>query len=184
MRIHHALLLVMLFLLAGSYSVSGTTKLARLRAPKYQKLNSVNNNQQLVRAGTKTHGTIDRADEERRALTDLRNKLVNKASVWFTNRNIAAAEKAKFKAFIAAEKLKNRKLRKLAKAQVSSDDLDAAAQNLLKEVVTPDHLHIWFGLDKKTNQWTSKNPSSPLYYVPTPQYQLWEKLKEATMRVS
>ncbi|KUG00691.1 hypothetical protein AM587_10002093 [Phytophthora nicotianae] len=198
MRVHHVLLMAVFVILVCNYSVLGST--TRLRSPK-SPINSPDpadafiNGQRMLREDTTPQGTIDRDDEERGAVADMRNKLGNKMSVWLTNRKIAtaekaeqkalmAAEKAADKAYIAAEKAKNLKNMKFAKEQVRLKNLDAAAENLFNAGITPEYLHVWFRLDKTKNQWMSKSPSSPLYYVPTPQYQLWEKLTETTQRLS
>ncbi|ETI55688.1 hypothetical protein L915_01573 [Phytophthora nicotianae] len=109
-------------------------------------------------------------DEERGAIDTLRNRLANKASAWLKSKEI-----------VSAKKIETNKLVEYVKQQARSTNLDDAVENLQKKGITHDQMKKWLRLDKEKNQWMSMNRNSPLYNTYTPEYKLFDKLRDAAI---
>ncbi|POM80102.1 Secreted RxLR effector peptide protein [Phytophthora palmivora] len=118
-----------------------------------------------------TSGGTNPDEEERGVLANIRDKLNQKALLWLKNKELAGAKKAKYK-----------KIVEFVKTQDLSKNLDDTVQKLMKKGFNHDDVHNALKLSKEKNQWMSMKRDSPLYHKRSPEYKLWENLREAVLR--
>ncbi|KAF4037034.1 hypothetical protein GN244_ATG10884 [Phytophthora infestans] len=173
MRVNHVLLLTLVVLLACSDVVLGST--IKQRAPE-SPMASLVNSYIISRRMLRTSEMAVSDNEERGAIDTLRtklSKLFEKVLTWLKRKEVAAAEKAKTK-----------KLVEFVKTQARSENLDDAVKNLQKEGITHGQVKEWLRLDKEKNQWMTLDRNSPLYHTYTPEYQLFDKLRDAAVKLN